>query len=105
MERITRMSGDVHKRQPKKLLSTPALNLFTPSTVSSAQLKLDSDALVEVAREGLCKLCASWLENIGVKEFTALLVAPPILEIWGPGGRLISREVVDFGLSWPLAVD
>jgi hypothetical protein len=99
------MIGDVRKRQPKKLLSTPALNLFTPTTVSSSQFKLNSDALAAVAREGLCELCASWLEGIGVKEFTALRVAPPILEIWTPGGRLISREVVDFGLNWPLAVD
>jgi len=105
MKRATRMIGDVRKRQPKKLLSTPALNLFTPTTVSSSQFKLNSDALAAVAREGLCELCASWLEGIGVKEFTALRVAPPILEIWTPGGRLISREVVDFGLNWPLAVD
>jgi hypothetical protein len=104
MKGATGMISDVRKRQPKKLLSTPALNLFTPKTVSSLQLKMNSDALAVIAREGLCELCASWLENIGVKEFTALRVAPPVLEIWNPGGRLISREVVDFGLNWPLAV-
>jgi hypothetical protein len=104
MKRATEMISDVRKRQPKKLLSTPALNLFTPKTVSSLQLKMNSDALAVIAREGLCELCASWLEGIGVKEFSALRVAPPILEIWSPGGRLISREVVDFGLNWPLVV-
>lgn len=105
VKRATSMMGDVRKRQPKKLLSTPALNLFAPTAASSSQFKLNSDALAVVARKGLCELCASWLQDIGVKEFTALRVAPPILEIWGPGGRLISREVVDFGLNWPLAAD
>jgi hypothetical protein len=99
------MIGDVRKRQPKKLLSTPALNLFTPKTVSSLELTMSSDALAMITREGLCEICASWLEGIGVKEFTALRVAPPILEMWSPSGRLISRDVVDFGLNWPLAVD
>jgi hypothetical protein len=105
MKRATGMISDVRKRQPKKLLSTPALNLFTPKTVSSLQLKMNNDALALIAREGLCELCASWLEGIGVEEFAGLRVAPPILEIWSPGGRLISHDVVDFGLNWPLAVD
>jgi hypothetical protein len=25
-----------------------------------------------------------------------------VLEAWAPGGRLVSRAVVDFGLAWPL---
>jgi hypothetical protein len=83
------MTGDVRKRQPRQLLSTPALAVFTPSPLSSATLVL-------------CGLCASWLEGVGMEKFAALRIAPPILEDWAPGGRLLSREVVDFGLSWSL---
>lgn len=83
------MTGDVRKRQPRQLLSTPAFAVFTPSPLSSSTLVL-------------CGLCASWLEDVGMEEFAALRIAPPILEDWAPGGRLLSREVVDFGLSWSL---
>jgi hypothetical protein len=35
-------------------------------------------------------------------DFQALRLAPPVLETWATGGRLLSREVVDFGLEWSL---
>jgi hypothetical protein len=37
-----------------------------------------------------------------MSEFVGLRLAPPILEVWAAGGRLISRESVAFGLDWPL---
>lgn len=82
------MKGDVRKRQPTQLLSTPALAQFTPMRTSATLV--------------LCGLCAAWLEDVGMEQFAALRIAPPILEDWAPGGRLLSREVVDFGLSWSL---
>jgi hypothetical protein len=39
-----------------------------------------------------------------MSDFDALRLAPPVLEAWAPGGRLVSRMVVDFGMDWPLPV-
>jgi hypothetical protein len=50
----------------------------------------------------LAVVCAAWLEDVGTTDFQALRLAPPVLEGWATGGRLVSREVVDFGLDWPL---
>jgi hypothetical protein len=37
---------------------------------------------------------------------TSSRLAPPVLETWATGGRLITREFVDFDLDWSLpAVD
>jgi hypothetical protein len=45
---------------------------------------------------------ATWLEDVGVADFQALRLAPPVLETWATRGRLLSRAVVDFGLEWSL---
>ena len=84
------LGTDVRKRQPKRMLSTPGLTVFDPE-------KRSSDATTALA-----VVCATWLEDVGTSDFEALRLAPPVLEAWAPGGRLISREVVDFGLEWPL---
>ena len=84
------LGADVRRRQPKRMLSTPGLLVFDPDEPGTD------------ARSGLAVVCATWLEDIGMSEFKALRLAPPVLEAWATGGRLISREVVDFGLDWPL---
>jgi|ERR1700677_346776 len=85
-----RVAGDARKRQPKKLLCTPGLIVFEPA-------KHGTDAMTALA-----VVCATWLADVGMTDFEALRLAPPVLETWAPGGRLMSREVVDFGLDWPL---
>ena len=62
----------------------------------------DPDEPESDAVTGLAVTCTTWLEDVGMTEFAALRLAPPVLEAWATGGRLISREVVDFGLDWPL---
>jgi hypothetical protein len=84
------LGADVRKRQPKRMLSTPGLTVFDPE-------KRSSDATTALA-----VVCATWLEDVGISDFEALRLAPPVLEVWAPGGRLVSRSVVDFGLDWPL---
>jgi hypothetical protein len=81
---------DVRKRQPKRLLCTPGLTTFNTT---------DGDA-----ETALAVVCTTWLEDVGMTDFAALRLAPPILETWDIGGRLLSRGSVDFGLSWPLPV-
>jgi hypothetical protein len=44
----------------------------------------------------------AWLEDVGMSDFRALRLAPPVLEAWAPGGRLVSREIIDFDLDWSL---
>jgi hypothetical protein len=84
------LGGDVRKRQPRRMLSTPGLTVFDPE-------KRPSDATTALA-----VVCATWLEDVGMSDFEALRLAPPVLESWAPGGRLVSRVVVDFDLDWPL---
>jgi hypothetical protein len=84
------MTGSVAKRQPTRLLSTPGLTSFSVGRGESTP----STALAVV--------CAVWLEDVGMTEYSALRLAPPVLESWATGGRLLSREVVDFGLQWML---
>jgi len=86
--RAAGIAGDVRKRQPRQLLCTPGLAVFTPG-------KLDAETV-------LAGTCAGWLEDVGTSTFHGLRLAPPVLESWATGGRLLSREVVDFGLSWTL---
>ncbi len=88
--RAAGLGGDVRKRQPKKLICTPGLTRFEPD-------KGGSDATTALA-----VVCATWLEDVGITDFRALRLAPPVLEAWAPGGRLISRAVVDFDLEWSL---
>jgi hypothetical protein len=82
--------GDVGKRQPKTLLST------------SSVIHLNPDKNPVDAETALAIICTHWLEGIGMKEYEALRLAPPVLETWARRGRLISREIIDFGLAWPL---
>ncbi len=88
--RAAGMGGDVRKRQPKKLLCTPGLIRFEPE-------RGGSDATTAMA-----VVCATWLEDVGMTDFQALRLAPPVLETWASGGRLLSRAVVDFDLEWSL---
>jgi len=83
------LGGDVRKRQPKRLLCTPGLTRFDP--------KMGSDATTALAL-----VCATWLEDVGTSAFPALRLAPPVLEAWATGGRLVSRTAEDFGLDWSL---
>jgi hypothetical protein len=72
------------------VLCTPGLTVFDPE-------KRGSDATTALA-----VVCATWLEDVGMSDFQALRLAPPVLEIWATGGRLIARAVVDFDLAWSL---
>jgi hypothetical protein len=88
--RAAGLGGDVRKRQPKTMLSAPGLTVFDPE-------KRPSDATTALA-----VVCATWLEDVGMTDFQALRLAPPVLETWATGGRLLSRAVVDFDLEWSL---
>ena len=90
--RAAGLVGDVRKRQPKTMLSAPGLTVFDPE-------KRPSDATTALA-----VVCATWLEDVGTSDFEALRLAPPVLETWATGGRLLSRAVVDFDLEWSLPV-
>ena len=90
--RAAGLGGDVRKRQPKKLLCTPGLTCFEPDRGGSD------------ATTALAIVCSTWLEDVGRTDFQALRLAPPVLETWATGGRLLSRAVVDFGLEWSLPV-
>src|ERR1700730_10221780 len=85
--RAAGLGADVRKRQPKRVLATPGVNVFDPEAVD--------------VRTGFAVVCAIWLENAGT-DFKALQLAPPVLEASTTGGRLVSREIVDFGLEWSL---
>jgi hypothetical protein len=88
--RAAGLGADVRKRQPKTMLSAPGLTVFDPE-------KRPSDATTALA-----VVCAIWLEDVGMSDFEALRLAPPVLEAWAAGGRLLSRAVVDFGVEWSL---
>jgi hypothetical protein len=77
-------------RQPRKLLSTPALVRFDPT--------------MSVADDALAHVIASWVsEVIAENEYpSGLRLAPPILEEWARKGQLISRRVVTYDLEWDL---
>lgn len=46
------------------------------------------------ATTALAVVCATWLEDVGMNDFQALRLAPPALETWASGGRLLSRSAV-----------
>jgi hypothetical protein len=81
------------KRQPRKLLSTPALLIFDASSSTTSP----DDAFV--------RAIASWIDDVLVhNEYPGgLRLAPPILEEWAPKGRLATRRVLTFDLDWQLA--
>jgi hypothetical protein len=81
------------KRQPRKLLSTPALLSFDPT-----QRSVNSEG-------ALAQVIASWVDDVVIahSEYpNGLLLAPPILEEWAPKGQLARRTVLPFGLDWQL---
>jgi NAD(P)-dependent dehydrogenase (short-subunit alcohol dehydrogenase family) len=61
----------------------------------------------EVAELGRTAV-ALQLDTGAIESFGAFVgiladsLASPVLERWATGGRLVSREVVDFGLEWSL---
>jgi hypothetical protein len=87
--RAADLGGDVRKRQPKRLLCAPGLTVFDADMGSGA-----STALAVIR--------ATWLEDVGTSDLQALRLAPPVLETWATGERLISRDFVDFDLDWSL---
>ncbi len=42
-----------------------------------------------------------WLSQVAALDFGAVALSPPVLEHYAIG-RLVKREVVDYGLDWPL---
>ncbi len=88
--RAAALGSDVRERQPKKLLCTPGLTVFDPTMRGGD------------GATALAIVCASWLEDVGMSDFRALRLAPPVLEAWATGGRLVSREIIDFDLDWSL---
>jgi hypothetical protein len=81
------------KRQPRQLLSTPALIGFDPSERY-------------VSEEGaLAQAIVNWVDDVVLEhdEYPrGVLLAPPILEDWEPKGRLVSRTIHTFGVDWQL---
>jgi hypothetical protein len=89
----TGMGAKPQKRQPRKLLSTPALLSFDPT-----QRRLNSES-------ALTQAIASWVHDVVVahNEYpNGLLLAPPILEEWAPKGQLVRRAILTFELDWQL---
>jgi hypothetical protein len=84
------VGGDVGMRQPTKMHGAPALTVFNPERTGTA------------AATALAVIGAGWVEGLRLTDYPAMRFAPPILESWGAGGRLLSREIVDYGLNWPL---
>ncbi len=83
------------KRQPRKLLSTPALLTFDASSSTT-----NSD-------DALRRAIASWIDDVlAHDEYPGgVRLAPPILEEWAPKGRLLRRRVLTCDLDWQLAPD
>lgn len=77
-------------RQPAQMHGAPAFTVFNPQ-------RIGSDAAMALAI-----VCTGWFESVRNSDYPAMRFAPPILEGWAVGGRLLSREIVDFGLKWSL---
>ncbi len=84
------VGGDVGMRQPTQMLGAPALTVFNPLRRGTA------------ATTALAVICADYFEGIRNTNYPAMRFAPPILEEWAAGGRLLLREIIDFGLLWSL---
>jgi hypothetical protein len=81
------------KRQPRRLLSTPALLSFDPTQKHTTSTGALAQAII------------SWVDDAVVThdEFPdGLALAPPILEEWAPKGQLLCRSILTFDLDWPL---
>lgn len=81
------------KRQPRKVLGTPALLSFDASSSTTSS----DDALV--------RAIASWVDDVLAHDEypDGLRLAPPILEEWATKGRLVRRRVLTFNVDWQLA--
>ena len=81
------------KRQPRKVLGTPALLSFDASSSTT-----NSD-------DALARVIASWVDDVlAHNEYpSGVRLAPPILEEWASKGRLVRRRVLAFDLDWQLA--
>jgi hypothetical protein len=83
----------VAKRQPRQLLSTPALLRFDPRER-------------RISNEGaLGQAIVSWVEDVLIEhdEYPhGVRFAPPILEEWEPKGRLVRRTIPTFEVDWQL---
>jgi hypothetical protein len=79
------------KRQPRKLLGTPALIRYS-STVSAVD-------------DALARAIVAWLDDVLAHDEypNGIRLAPPILEQWAPKGVLMERRIVTFNLDWALA--
>jgi hypothetical protein len=84
------VGGDVYMRQPMKMHGAPALTVFNPQRTGTD------------ATTALAVVCAVWFESVRKTDYPAMRFAPPILEEWAEGGRLLLREIIDFGLKWSL---
>ena len=81
------------KRQPRQLLSTPALLRFDPSER-------------RITNKGaLAQAIVGWVDDVVIVhgEYTnGIRFAPPILEEWASKGRLVSRTIATFQVEWQL---
>jgi hypothetical protein len=80
------------KRQPRRLLGTPALLSFDPTQRHTT------------STGALAKAIISWVDDVVTHdEFpNGFELSPPILEEWGRKGQLLRRSIMTFDLDWPL---
>jgi hypothetical protein len=92
LQLTTGVGASPQKRQPRKVLGTPALVCY------------DGNSPTATAEEALARAIHNWLTDVlAHNEYgNGLQLAPPILEVWAPKGRLESRSVVMFDLDWPI---
>jgi hypothetical protein len=64
--RLAGVGGDVRKRQPKQLLTTPGLTVFSPEETAGD------------AQTALAVVCATWLDDVGTSAYAAMRLAPPM---------------------------
>jgi hypothetical protein len=81
------------KRQPRKVLGTPAL------------VRFDASSSTTNPDDALARAIASWVDDVlAHNEYpNGVRLAPPILEEWASKGRLVRRRVLTFDLDWQLA--
>ncbi len=93
LQRTTGVGVKPQRRQPRKLLSTPAVLSFDP-----AQSATSSD-------DAFARAIAGWIVDVLAHDEypSGILLAPPLLEEWASNGRLVRRRVVTFDLDWQLA--
>lgn len=93
LQRTTGVGAKPQRRQPRKLLSTPAV------------LSFDAAHSATSVEDALARAIGSWLDDVLAHDEypTGILLAAPLLEEWGSKGRLVRRRVVTFDLEWQLA--